>query len=570
MKRFGCQWERRTSFYETISNAIITILAVLILLFWPAAGRGDTTPSDDTAVFTNIAPDALLVLDLSTSMSWNPAGEHDSGNHPINKWGKTNACTDLSSYGGDYTVDCSRLAIAKRAIFNILDANSDATINSADSDYLNVRIGYMRFTNGDDTAGDYNSGNIQLIRPLGTSYSNIYCSNKTSCTITSGSSSSSCINGESANGGTPLASALNEAKLYLDDNKANDKTAGACRQKFVIVITDGADTYACGGNGTETQKTQYQRRREVVARTKALADAGYKVFVIGFGNGMPGYLQSTLNWMAYYGGTDNPTITNSGDTDGYSITTGLYPSGVSGACYAEPDASLSGTCDGTSTACFATTNDPGNLSLDGYAFLASSATDLSNALKAAITIIHESTYSFTQASVQSLRTKDENYLYEGSVGYIATDPFWRGHLKKYQINDDGTVGDVIWDAGDLLAAKSSDSRTMWTWKSGSRTLFTTSNITAADLGVTSAKDPETQRLKIIGFVRGDASYNLEGWKLGDIFHAPPVTIGSPSDFYNDVHDQNNAFAAFRTAHQRTSANGKRLVVAGANDDTVVC
>ena len=28
--------------------------------------------------------------------------------------------------------------------------------------------------------------------------------------------------------------------------------------------------------------------------------------MIGFGAGMPDYLEKTLNWMAYYGGTDNP------------------------------------------------------------------------------------------------------------------------------------------------------------------------------------------------------------------------------------------------------------------------
>ena len=68
----------------------------------------------------------------------------------------------------------------------------------------------------------------------------------------------------------------------------------------------------------------YARRRETVAATKQLADAGYKVFVVGFGSQMPTYLQNTLNWMAWYGGTDNPLVVNSPKSylTAYSIPTG--------------------------------------------------------------------------------------------------------------------------------------------------------------------------------------------------------------------------------------------------------
>ncbi len=31
---------------------------------------------------------------------------------------------------------------------------------------------------------------------------------------------------------------------------------------------------------------------------------------------MPDYLKNTLNWMAYYGGTDNPLVENAGRRDG--------------------------------------------------------------------------------------------------------------------------------------------------------------------------------------------------------------------------------------------------------------
>ncbi len=72
----------------------------------------------------------------------------------------------------------------------------------------------------------------------------------------------------------------------------------------------------CGSAVNDTDRTQYKRKQVSVARAKALGDAGYKGFVIGFGASMPDIEKNTLNWMAYYGGTDNPLTPNAGDKDG--------------------------------------------------------------------------------------------------------------------------------------------------------------------------------------------------------------------------------------------------------------
>ena len=45
---------------------------------------------------------------------------------------------------------------------------------------------------------------------------------------------------------------------------------------------------------------------------------------------------------------------------------------------------------------------------------------------------------------------DENFIYEGSFQPITGDPFWLGHLKKYSVNANGTVGNELWDAGTVL------------------------------------------------------------------------------------------------------------------------
>ena len=61
-------------------------------------------------------------------------------------------------------------------------------------------------------------------------------------------------------GATPLVTGLASVKAYLDTHKAND-TYKSCRQKFVILVSDGADTTSCGGAGYDTQADQYKRRR---------------------------------------------------------------------------------------------------------------------------------------------------------------------------------------------------------------------------------------------------------------------------------------------------------------------
>ena len=119
-----------------------------------------------------------------------------------------------------------------------------------------------------------------------------------------------------------------------------------CRTKFAILVTDGQDTIYCGGTGSGNQSDQYKRRRASVAKVKALRDAGYKVFVIGLGDKMPDFLQYTLNWMAYYGGTGNPLAEKKGGPSALNV----------GAITADPCAlSLTtGSCSGTSDQCFAT------------------------------------------------------------------------------------------------------------------------------------------------------------------------------------------------------------------------
>jgi hypothetical protein len=376
---------------------ILCVAAALACLFYAGQASADDA-TDESGLFTFVAPDAMIVLDLSGSMQWNPPGDHDAFNNGTNLYSDPTCAGPFYSNTNHpgYTTVCSRYKIARRTNFNILDDNRDGTINSDDETSLNIRFGL----------GKFQGSTYTKLRNIGTKYSQIYCGKSDSCTMdgTWNSSDSYSIRywaqDSRVSGATPLATALSSVKTYLDANKAAD-TYKSCRQKFVILISDGADTMCCDGSGSDTQSDQYKRRRESVLAAKALADAGYKVFVIGMGSNMPDYLKNTLNWMAYYGGTDNPLVPNSG------LTSGFDPAAVS-SC---GSSSTTGTCNGTSDQCFATSNDPGTASLSGYAFLANNSAELEAALQQAISYIREATYSFTQASVASSRLIDENFLY---------------------------------------------------------------------------------------------------------------------------------------------------------------
>ena len=155
------------------------------------------------------------------------------------------------------------------ALFELLDYNADNSITSSDNTGLGMRLGLMRYYNCSvkiitrttlNTDNPWDAGCIKLSWGItqsdfttATPYANLYCNNTTcASTVTSCTTSipqKECIAGYCTSGGTPLAYSIREAKRYLDYHKTLD-SASTCRQKSIIVVTDGADTYACGGNGS--------------------------------------------------------------------------------------------------------------------------------------------------------------------------------------------------------------------------------------------------------------------------------------------------------------------------------
>jgi len=394
----------------------------------------------------------------------------------------SNTCTPSSACNTVCTQ--SKLAIAKRAIFKLLDVDTgtpgscagtgvpDGTINSCDSTYLNIRMGYMRYTDCSEgetvstyswqptnpiSKGPSNKNCNQLIYPVAdssgnpTPYSKIYCGNSTSCTLSS-AGSGTCVANETASGSTPLGNALQEANNYFTYTQTTD-TYAACRQKFVILITDGDDTLSCPAyqDGTETSTYQYMGRRETVAQARALAlntqylNTGFYLFAIGFGSNMPYYALNTLNWAAYYGHkTYDPSQIQSTPTTMYSLgSKALYPTNISqcqksNTTQSSCDQNISGHYCALDSNGKTTANDPGEDNLSGYAFVATNESSLNTAINNIRTFIlnlSETSTGYVAPVVpisQYQSTSSEASMYLGMFEPTSYT-MWNGNIKKFGI-----------------------------------------------------------------------------------------------------------------------------------------
>jgi len=78
--------------------------------------------ADDTELFiTQVPPDALILLDMSGSMNYAPAGP------PY------------------VSAPNRRIDIARAVVKDLLDDNDDGLLDGRDEKSLNIRLGYMRF-----------------------------------------------------------------------------------------------------------------------------------------------------------------------------------------------------------------------------------------------------------------------------------------------------------------------------------------------------------------------------------------------------------------------------------------
>ena len=196
--------------------------------------------------------------------------------------------------------------------------------------------------------------------------------------------------------------------------------------------------------------------------------------------------------------------------------------------------------------------------------------------------------SLTKAQTYNKIFPYKNALYQSTFKY-RKDKQWRGSLKRYNLNDDGTISATgVIDAGEKLKIKKSADRNIWTVANGSLTdsrannnFLTSNKITLKDAlfrdATTTPSDEEVEDL--INFVRGVDAYdeNLNGnftedrdWKLADIFHAdltiarPPKNLDTSENTKSRAVYKNTRSPTYNSFVSENSAR-KTLLYAAAND-----
>ncbi|MBI1326674.1 MAG: VWA domain-containing protein [Alphaproteobacteria bacterium] len=204
-----------------------------------------------------------------------------------------------------------------------------------------------------------------------------------------------------------------------------------------------------------------------------------------------------------------------------------------------------------------------------------------------------SSLTFTTPTIIPSTANDESIL-QSTFTYKSNHQ-WKGRLLKYELLDNGNVGDLLWDAGEELNEKTAANRNLWTVATALPQDL--NNISAANIDrlrqpmeeYSGAPYTDEELTALIDFIRGMDSYDEfaadlddegtalqpdERWKLADIYHSKASIVGPPSAFFSDETNVNsesyyrfqNGYKAFKESSQcgGICADRKEVIYVGSN------
>ncbi|MBM4335552.1 MAG: hypothetical protein FJ108_06510 [Deltaproteobacteria bacterium] len=241
---------------------------------------------------------------------------------------------------------------------------------------------------------------------------------------------------------------------------------------------------------------------------------------------------------------------------------------------------------------------------DGEYYSSSDADELAAVLSTAVTDILHRNATLTAANVPASRTLFGDGFYTAYFAPGGRRSLWPGHLQAFRVDETLTVVDAAnqpaidpltnlfyeprnpyWDAADTLLADFA-SRTIYTTKSGARAPFTTSGITASDLGVLLSEEPQypqdptaidfttAEQLAdaVVNFTHGFDAFDededgsttdVREFVLGDIFHSNPLAIGPPLSYLRN--ETGYGPESLTNTFMYTYKHRDRVMYVGAND-----
>ncbi len=406
-------------------------------------------------------------------------------------------------------------------------------------------------------------------------------------------------------GYTPIQGTLLTADDYfngvsLPNSEGGPSTAPPANQcgtqNYVILVTDGLPSVDKDGNLVTDPSTAIT---DAANAARKLAGDGVKTYVVGFG--LPqGQDPTTLNTIADAGGTTSAYLaTNSASllnalekifmdiskrtSSGTAATVVNNSSNGTGAAYqAYYTPSMAQQLNGTGAISTVTwVGGVHALFVDSYGYLREDGTSPGDPYH------NGKLDDYQHDPIVELAYKPNNnppgtYLEVASAGSDPTQPpplplTWTEH----------PLGDLmpIWTAEDKLAtvadvttqrpsygADAQQNRYIFTSIGGSPVDFDASGMATyyRYLGVTAAQEPDLVNYirgeEITGFRNrtidpdGSGPQPVEVWRLGDIVHSTPATVGAPDDNYDFAYGD-TTYATFRQHY----ANRRQVVYVGAND-----
>ncbi len=195
-------------------------------------------------------------------------------------------------------------------------------------------------------------------------------------------------------------------------------------------------------------------------------------------------------------------------------------------------------------------------------------------------------YSRTSVAVASFYDEDNKkikLMVAGSFIY----PGWQGHLRAYDMTDVSVQSstyssirtitrtdlsdesgreivaegvEILWDAGQLLNARSAGDRTIYSAVSSGEDL-TRLDFSVGNVSILAPllQDVNNDNQGLIEFIRG----NDRDWKLGDINHSHPVVVGPPDEI---VELMGEGYEDFVEAWK----DRPKFIYVGANDGMLHC
>ena len=346
---------------------------------------------------------------------------------------------------------------------------------------------------------------------------------------------------------TPLAGSLNTAQQYFTGGSS--PIALSCQRNFVMLATDGNPTASMSGWDAMYPLSQQQNVYNSATQTWTFSQAARDVF----GQVTP------LRSLTF---------------GGHSYDVQTYVVGM-GDTVANPGS-------------IATLNQTAYLGGTNQAYLAADAGALASAFQAIAVDIESKTAAASAVSLNTGSWGTSTNLYQAR--FNSGD--WSGELISYAINEDGSIGHQVWDAGQVINTQNwSSGRSILTYKPsaslGARGIpfrwpasfpgaplggemdLAQSTLLNSDI----AGHPDGFGSQRVQWIRGDSS-NESGTcgtctpsfrsrptsKLADIVHSAPTYVAAPAFGYPDSMEA-APYSTFAVANAGRTAT----IYVGAND-----